>query len=119
MPHVALHFEMAPGTDKVQVQRAEEQLRQLLSGLESVQEVATRPEEMRFTGLEIVAAISATILIVKTSRELIDETRKLIATIKGLVGDIGFKGISVDVADKRVSIDELTDEHLKELTRED
>src|SRR6266699_3222337 len=59
-----------------------------LGQLEMVKEVEAVPEKARFTGLEVVAAIGVTVLVVRGSRELIEELRKLIPQLKGLMSEI-------------------------------
>lgn len=116
MAELALHFEMAENTD---LQQAAALLQDRLACLQSVQEVEALPEEPRITGAEIAAAIFVTVQVVRGTRELIEEIRKLIPQIKGLIGDIkGLKGITVDVGPQRVSISELTEQQIQQLSKE-
>ena len=83
---------------------------------EMVKEVEAVPETARFTGLEVVGAIGVTVLIVRGSRELIEELRKLIPQLKGLITEIkGLKDVFVEVGDKRVPLAEVQDEALQQL----
>jgi hypothetical protein len=87
-----------------------------LGQLEMVKEVEAVPEKARFTGLEVVAAIGVTVLVVRGSRELIEELRKLIPQLKGLMSEIkGLKNAFVEVADKRIPVSEVNEETLQQL----
>jgi len=87
-----------------------------LSQLEMVKEAEAVPEQPRFTGLEVVGVIGVTVLVVRSSGELIGELRKLIAQLKGLIGDIkGLKSASVEVGEKRVPVSEVNEETLQKL----
>jgi hypothetical protein len=93
-----------------------------LSHLEMVEEVEATPEtskQWRMTGLEIAAAIGVTVLIVRSSRELVGEVRKLVTEIKGLMVDLhDLKKVYVDLGAKRIPIDELSAEHFRQLAKE-
>ena len=87
-----------------------------LGQLEMVKEVEAVPEQARFTGLEVVAAIGVTVLVVRGSRELIEELRKLIPQLKGLMSEIkGLKNAFVEVGDKRIPVSEVNEETLQQL----
>ena len=87
-----------------------------LGQLEMVKEVEAVPEKARFTGLEVVAAIGVTVLVVRGSRELIEELRKLIPQLKGLMSEIkGLKNAFVEVGDKRIPVSEVNEETLQQL----
>ena len=87
-----------------------------LGQLEMVKEVEAVPETARLTGLEVVGAIGVTLLIVRGSRELIEELRKLIPQLKGLITEIkGLKDVFVEVGDKRVPLSEVQEETLQQL----
>ena len=116
MAELTLHFEMTPGTD---LPRAAALLQERLAGLPSVQEVDAAPEEPKFTGLEIIAAITAAVAIVKGARELTEEVRLLISEVKGLIGDIeGLKSVTVEVGPDQVPIGDLTDPQIRQLAEE-
>ena len=91
-----------------------------LGQLETVKEVEAVPEKARFTGLEVVAAIGVTVLVVRGSRELIEELRKFIPQLKGLISDVkGLKNAFIEVGNKRIpltQVDEDDPEQLKALT---
>jgi len=87
-----------------------------LGRLEMVKEVGAVPEKARFTGLEIVGVIGVTVLVVRGSRELIEELRKLIPQLKELIGEIkGLKETFMEIGDKRVPITEVKEETLQQL----
>ena len=87
-----------------------------LGQLEMVKEVEAVPEKARFTGLEVVAAIGVTVLVVRGSRELIEELRKLIPQLKGLMSEIkGLKNAFVEVGDKRIPVSEVNEETLQQM----
>ena len=52
--------------------------------LEEVAEAEAKPQRMKVTGLEVAAAIGVTVLIVRGSRELVQEIRMLIEEAKKL-----------------------------------
>ncbi len=87
-----------------------------LGRLEMVKAVGAVPEKARFTGLEIVGVIGVTVLVVRGSRELIEELRKLIPQLKELIGEIkGLKETFMEIGDKRVPITEVKEETLQQL----
>ena len=92
-------------------------IKERLGQLEMVKEVEAVPEEARFfTGLEVVGAIGVTVLVVRGSRELIEELRKLIPQLKGLMSEIkGLKNAFVEVGDKRIPVSEVNEETLQQL----
>jgi hypothetical protein len=111
-----LHFELAEGVDELDTERIADAVQQQLQALEPVAEAEAATEETRLTGVEVAAGIAAAVLIVRSSRELVEELRKLIPAVRGLIADIrGLKGATVEVGNERVPIDHLTDEHLRRL----
>jgi hypothetical protein len=116
MAELALHFEMTPGTDLPQ---AAALLQERLASLPSVEEVAAAPERPRMTGLEIVAAITVAVTIVKGATELTEEVRKFIAEVARLMKDLkGLKGVTVEVGPNQVPIGDLTDPQTRQLAEE-
>jgi hypothetical protein len=117
MPKIALHFELDPGMGPAQLEEVQKQLREQIKALDpaTVKKVATRPERMRLTGVEVIAAISMTIVIVENTEKLVEETQKLVAAIGQLIGKIrGLKRALVDVEDQRVPAGTLTREQVKQ-----
>lgn len=113
---INLHFELAEGVDELDTERIADAVQQQLQALEPVAEAEAATEETRLTGVEVAAGIAAAVLIVRSSRELVEELRKLIPAVQGLIADIrGLKGATVEVGNERVPIDHLTDEHLRRL----
>src|SRR5262249_42573417 len=92
-------------------------LQERLSRLETVESAEALPEgPARITGVEVVAAIGVTLAIVKGSRDLISETRKAIQEVKKLVKDYReLKRVWLEVGPDRVPLDELTEDHYREL----
>ncbi len=116
MAELALHFEMSHGTDLTQ---AADSLQERLMGLPSVEEVAALPEAPRFTGLEVLVAVAITVKIVHATGSLVEELRRLLQQVKGLVGDVkDLKNITVDVGPKRVALSELTDAQMQQLAQD-
>ncbi|GAC1354789.1 MAG: hypothetical protein NVS4B11_26160 [Ktedonobacteraceae bacterium] len=110
---VNLYINVEKDNDLVQTaQLIEERFGQL----EMVKEVEAVGEKARFTGLEIVGVIGVTVLVVRGSRELIEELRKLIPQLKELISEIkGLKEVFVEVKDKHVPIAEVKEETLQQL----
>jgi hypothetical protein len=76
-------------------------------------------EEPRLTGAEIVAAIAVTVAIVQGTRKLIEEIRALIPQVKGLIHDVkGLQTVKVEVGSLTIPIDQVTDDQLQQLARE-
>jgi hypothetical protein len=110
---INLHFEFADGAD---LDEAAEQIEARLGGLEGVADVEAMPTDMRLTGAEVVAAIAVTAMVVRSGRDVIAEIRKLVVEAKGLLGDLrDLKNVYVDIGKKRVPIDKLDAQALKEL----
>ena len=82
---LTLHFEFSNEADAT---KAAEFIQERLSKLQMVKEVEAFPEEPRFSGLEVAAAIVIGVTITRNSREFLEEVRKLIPTIRGLFGEV-------------------------------
>jgi hypothetical protein len=108
-------FDRADSLDRVA-----RELQERLGRLEMVREVEASPEgKMMMTGLEVAAAIGVTVVIVRGSRELIQEVRKLVAEIKGLMDELDdLKEVYVDVSDRRIRIPDLGDEDFRVLAED-
>lgn len=116
MVEVILHIEFS---DNVDTEETAQLIQNRLSKLEMVEEVEALPDEPRLTGVEVAGAIAVGIVIIRSSREMIQELRKLIPEIKGLISDIREpKDISVEVGrEELVPISQLTDAHLQQLAQ--
>lgn len=115
MAELLLHFELADREEAATVAQA---LEKRLGQLPGVAEAEALPEESRLTGLEIVGAISAAVVVVRHGRELVTELNKLLPELRKLVGEIkGLKNAFVEVGAKRVPLDQLTQAQVEELAK--
>ena len=115
MAELLLHFEV---TDSKEAPATAQALEKRLGQLPGVSEAEALPEESRLTGLEIVGAISAAVVIVRHGRELVTELNKLLPELKKLVGEVkGLKNAFVEVGPKRVALDQLTAADIEELAK--
>ena len=113
MTELNLRFEFSQDKNLNQVAQT---LEDNITQLQLVDEVEAAPEKMKLTGVEIAAAIGVTLVIVRTSRELVEEIRKLIVEIKGLAADLqDLKNVYLDVGEERVPLDKLNEEHFRQL----
>ena len=113
---VVLHFELEePGAAGDQALLAAE-LQQRLGQLDDVEAAQAKPDEQRFTGVEIVAGITAAVVIVRAGRELTEELTRLIPAIRALISEMkGIKGATVEVGDELVPLDQITDDQLGQI----
>lgn len=112
------HFEVVEGTDLALTAQL---IQERLSKLERVKEVEAIPEEPRLTGLEVVAAIAVTVLIIRGSREAVKELRNLLQEIQHLMECIKeVKATFLEIGEKRAQITNSvpSDEELHFLTGE-
>ncbi|MDX1418122.1 MAG: hypothetical protein R3293_28230 [Candidatus Promineifilaceae bacterium] len=87
-----------------------------LAGMEEVDEVEAKAQQMKVTGVEIAAAIGVTVLIVRGSRELVEEVRKLIVEIRKLKEEVGGpKEVYIDIGTRRVAVEKLSDQDIMEM----
>jgi hypothetical protein len=115
MTEINMFFEYAHNDN---LDQAAHLLQDRLSQMEMVKEVEAAPEKMRATGLEITAAIGVTVLVVRGGRELLEEIRKLVDAIKGLMVDLhDLKNVYVDLGAHRIPIDRLDQEHFRQLAK--
>jgi hypothetical protein len=116
MSEINMVFELA---DQKEANQLAHLLQERIGRMEMVEEVEAVPEtaeHARLTGLEIAAAIGVTVLIVRSSRELIEEVRKLVKEVKALMAETqGLKNAFVEVGAKRVPIDDLREDQLEQL----
>lgn len=119
MTEVNLLFEFAHDEALAQVAQT---LQDRLSRMEMVEEVEAVPEgskQMRLSGLEIAAAIGVTVLVDRSSRELVEEVRKFVTEIKALMVDLrDLKNVYVDLGAQRIPIDQLNAEQFQQLAQE-
>jgi len=97
-------------------------LQDRLSQMEMVEEVEAVPEgsqQMRMSGLEIAAAIGVTVLVVRSSRELVEEVRKFVSEVKKLMVDFrDLKNVYVDLGAQRIPLDQLNAQQVQQLAKE-
>ncbi len=117
MAKIRMHFEIVEGVGKEQTSQLANRIEERFGQMEVVEKVSVKPESpQRLTGLEVVAAIGVAVLIARSSRELVEELRKWIPTVKNLMQDFKeVKGLFIEVGKERVPINHLTEEHLKQL----
>lgn len=94
-------------------------LEERIGRLQPVEEVGAAPSgEMRLSGMEIAAAISVTIIVARSSKDLVQELRGLVQEISGLITDLReLKRVYVDVGDERISLYDLQEEHYRQLAQ--
>ncbi len=115
---IRMHFELSDSTEQEKISQL---IQERLSQLDSVSKTKAIPEEPRTGVAEIAAAIAVTVLLIKSSRELIEELRKFIQELKGLIVDcqeLGevLKEVWIEVGDERLSLEQVeqqSDEELK------
>lgn len=119
MSEVMFSMELKAGVDADLVA---EQLRARLSQLETVADVDAQPNSER-TGLEsvtvFVTSVVGLITLVGTATSglttIVANLRKLVTEIKGLMSDLGITKAEIEVAGKKVAVDDLTDADLETL----
>jgi hypothetical protein len=90
-------------------------IEQRLVALDGVTEVEAKATEERITGVEIVAAIGVTVLIIKGSRMAVHEMRLLLQEVKLLIHDIkGLKSASIEIEGKQIPTDEVDDKAIQD-----
>ncbi len=83
-----IYVTFAKDTDLLQTaQIIEERLQQL----PMVNQVEAVPEQLRMTGVEVVAAIAIVVLALRGSRQAVKELHELIRELRSLVQDLGGK----------------------------
>jgi hypothetical protein len=114
MTEINLLFELA---DKADINPVTHALQKRFSRLEMVASAEAIPEgPARITGVEVVAAIGVTLAIVKGSRDVISEIRKVMQETKALIEEYcELKRVWLEVGPERVPLDELTEDHYREL----
>lgn len=111
---VDVRFEVSEGTD---LEQTAQFIEEHLSSLDMVKEAEAVAEGgSRIPGLaKIPKTIGAAIVVVRSSRELIEEVRKLITEFKELSSDMGLKDISVQVGKRYIPLEKIGEEDLKQL----
>jgi len=118
MANISLRFESLNENDDLQYQA--EVIEERLKGLNTVDDVeAEVEEEKRFTGLEVVGAISVGIAIVGKSEEFVAALRRLIPEIKKLAQDLGLSKVTINLAGKRILLADLEGMSDKQVTHPD
>ena len=113
---LVLHFELIDPTAKADAPQLATELQQRLEQLDQVEAVQAKAEEQRFTGVEIVAGITAAVVVVRAGRELTEELTRLIPAIRALIAEIkGIKGATVEIDDELVPLEQVTDQQLEQL----
>jgi hypothetical protein len=82
---------------------------------DGVAQVWTTIPKPRLTGVEIAAAVAVTVVVIRHTADAVQQLRRLLQEVRGLMGDFQAKGANVYVGDRRVAIDDLGDDDLKEL----
>ncbi len=98
MTEYLLQFELEEGAD---ADALAAQLRQRLDQMSGIEEADAEVQDMRFGVAETVTIIAASIVIIKHSKDLIDELTGLVKSLDGL------KSAVVDLRGKKVPIEAL------------
>jgi hypothetical protein len=117
MAQITLQFESSDKNHNLEQQA--EAIQNHLSGLEEVSYAEAEADTKRFTGLEVVGAISVGIAIVGKSQEFVAALRRLIPELKKLAQDLGFSKVTIDVSGKQIPIADLEKLPDNEMTRAD
>lgn len=93
----------------IEFEKTAELIQQNLDQLDIIKKVKATPETSRIVGVDdVLAGIAVTVLLIKGSRETVEELRKLIQATKGLITDIkDLQSVLFEVGKDTVSIDEL------------
>jgi hypothetical protein len=118
VPELSLHFETNEQPNPEEFAALQKALQERITHLPQVDEVDTVLDEPQ--GVEMLAALATTIILVKSGGDLVTQLRVLIQQLTGLVKDVGefkkaFKKVSIDVGPKRVPITELTDQDFQQI----
>ena len=118
MPEINMVFEL---NDENATNQVAQTLQDRLARMEMVQEVEATPEsaaQVRMTGLEVAAAIGVTVLIVRSSRELLEELRKFVKEVKALMAESReLKNAYVEMGTKRIALADLGPEELEQIAK--
>jgi hypothetical protein len=88
MEEIDLRFEFEEGID---LDAVAQKIKERLQKVEGIEDAAVLPEEAQVTGPEVVAVVVATIAVLPQITKGVQELRKLMVEIKGLLGDLGIK----------------------------
>jgi hypothetical protein len=106
-------FEFEDGADGEALAR---ELQNRLARLDTVAEASAREERMRITGAEVVAAIAVGVLVVRGSRQLVQEINLLLTEVAGMVRNIkGLTSGSVEVDGRAVALAEVDEKDVATL----
>ena len=115
MAELLMHFELAAGQE---ASATAQTLQKKLGELPGVSEAEALPDKTRLTGVEVIAAISAAVVVLHHGRDLVAELNKLLPELKKLVRNMkGLKKAYLEVGTKRVALDEVTPDHVNELAK--
>jgi hypothetical protein len=115
MAELLMHFELADGQE---ASATAQTLQKKLGELPGVSEAEALPDKTRLTGVEVIAAISAAVVVLHHGRDLVAELNKLLPELKKLVRNMkGLKKAYLEVGTKRVALDEVTPDHVNELAK--
>jgi hypothetical protein len=115
MADFTLYFDCEPGADTGRLQQ------DLQAGLQQLSKVAsaeTSTSNARFTGLELLAAITLAASIVHQGRNLIDDLRAIFDDVSALSQKLGVKQVSVPVGMEPKPVTELTDDDYQTIAQE-
>ena len=104
MTPLELEFDLEDEADALE---AATLIQERLSALDVVEAAKAQVPETRFTGIELVAGVAAAVLLVRTSRELVEESTVMLSALKGLLGQIpGLKNVRIKLGGESVPLAE-------------
>lgn len=104
---VVLHFEFVEGVDP---EAATAEVEAALAKLDQVEESEASPDDERLGIAEAALLITAAVTLVRSGRELTDELALLARSVRRLIGEVkALKGVTVEVGDHEVDVNELAD----------
>ena len=107
MPDLTLYFDCDPGADNENLER---ELQQGLQQLGNVKAAETSTPVSRFSGLEILAAITLAVQIVHGARNVVEDLKVLFGAVADLAAKLKIGQVKVPVGMERKLILDLTDE---------
>src|SRR5437870_11408607 len=109
MAEIDLVFELKGNKSITDVARSVQDRIAKMDIVKEVEAVVETPDQMRaLGGTEIIAAIGVTVLMVRSGREVVEEVRKFVQDLKGLMGDINdLKNIYIDIRKRRIPLHKL------------
>lgn len=93
----------------IEFEKTAELIQQNLDQLDIIKKVKATPETSRIVGVDdVLAGIAVTVLLIKGSRETVEELRKLIQATKGLITDIKeLQNVFIEIGKATIPIEEL------------